>query len=47
MVKEISSPTTIASLVEKFDFPLGIAIILLCTLLTLAMPIVRGNKRRI
>lgn len=35
-------PTTVTYLVDKFGFPIGVAIILLCVIITLVMLIVRS-----
>ncbi len=42
MVAESIDPTTVAYLVDKFGFPIGVAIVLLCVIVTLVMLIVRS-----
>ena len=42
MITETMDPTTVTYLVDKFGFPIGVAIILLCVIITLVMLIVRS-----
>lgn len=42
MVAETIDPATLAYLVDKFGFPIGVAIVLLCVIITLVMLIVRS-----
>ena len=42
MVVETIDPATLAYLVDKFGFPIAVAIILLCVIITLVMLIVRS-----
>lgn len=42
MIAETIDPTTVAYLVDKFGFPIGVAIILLCVIIMLVMLIVKS-----
>lgn len=46
MVGETIDPTTVTYLVDKFGFPIGVAIVLLCVIITLVMLIVRSIIER-
>lgn len=42
MVAETIDPATLAYLVDKFGFPIGVAIVLLCVIITIVMLIIRS-----
>lgn len=46
MVAETIDPTTLAYLVDKFGFPIAVAIVLLCVIIALVMLIVRSIVER-
>ena len=46
MVAEVIDPTALGYLVEKFGFPIGVSILLLCVITTLTMLIVKSTIER-
>ncbi len=42
MITGTIDPTTLAYLIDKFGFPIGVAIVLLCVIITLVMLIIRS-----